>query len=134
MELLPGEVGEILLVVAIGCTIFLTSDNESNRGLDSAAGIYPLVHLLDRNTSTGGFGGFSTKTQGSHPKGLFQTNRQVPILIPIIPVIGNRFAERKYERPVLISGGKCLINRIGHQPSKLTFTGSNPVARSLLDR
>jgi len=65
------------------------TDYESNQGLDTAAGKDPLMHLLDRNSSTEGYGGFSTKTQGSHLQGLFQTARQVPTLIPIIPVIGN---------------------------------------------
>ena len=67
---------------------FWVNDYESKRELDTAAGKYSLTYLLDRNSSTKGFGGFSTKTQGSHPNGLFQTDGQVPILIPI-PVIGN---------------------------------------------
>ena len=65
-----------------------TSDSESNRESDTVAGKYSLMHLLDRNYSTEGFGGFSTKTRGSHPNGLFRNDRQVPIPIPIIPVIG----------------------------------------------
>ena len=64
-------------------------DYESNREQDSAAGKYSLMHLLDRNSSTEGFGGYSTKTRGSRPDGLFRTDRQVPILIPIIPVNGS---------------------------------------------
>ncbi len=78
-----------MIISSSGSSDAQLSDNESNRELDTAAGKYSLMHLLDRNSSTEGFGGFSTKTQGSHPNGLFQTNRQDPILIPIIPVSGN---------------------------------------------
>jgi len=61
----------------------------SNREHDTDTCKYPLMQLLDGTSSTEWFGWFSTKTQSSNPRCVFQTDRQVPIQIPIIPVIGS---------------------------------------------